>query len=290
MIFAFCFLQFAVDGRHHASPKHWFFTFPNGDAFRWQNREYFCYGITASVQISVKNDFCWPFIYLVIIKLKYCWKRRKTPFNVEWMNAKWGPSEWTVFRLTLKYVFRLISYSAKINAKYHCPIFTQRTQESPVGNYIVIKCGRLDVFFSICCEFYGKSNLWGMLDSLAISYDLIMITGMILKTWLIRTKFKAYRSLLPFPGDGYCMYRELIFYSIDTHFEASTTNIKQISMLLKTLWGKGEIARNEQFLLFPQCFLPNQIIQSPFVHILIFICCWIGIPEPRIGIWGKGLN
>ena len=26
--------------------------------------------------------------------------------------------------------------------------------------------------------------------------------------------------------------------------------------LLKTLWGKREIARNEQFLLFPQCFLP----------------------------------
>ena len=26
--------------------------------------------------------------------------------------------------------------------------------------------------------------------------------------------------------------------------------------LLKTLWEKGEIARNEQFLLFPQCFLP----------------------------------
>ena len=26
--------------------------------------------------------------------------------------------------------------------------------------------------------------------------------------------------------------------------------------LLKTLLKKGEIARNEQFLLFPQCFLP----------------------------------
>ena len=26
--------------------------------------------------------------------------------------------------------------------------------------------------------------------------------------------------------------------------------------LLKTLWEKEEIARNEQFLLFPQCFLP----------------------------------
>ena len=30
--------------------------------------------------------------------------------------------------------------------------------------------------------------------------------------------------------------------------------------------GKGEIARNEQFLLFPQCFLLNQVIVSPFVH------------------------
>ena len=27
------------------------------------------------------------------------------------------------------------------------------------------------------------------------------------------------------------------------------------TILLKTLWGKGEFARNEQFLLFPQCFL-----------------------------------
>ena len=30
---------------------------------------------------------------------------------------------------------------------------------------------------------------------------------------------------------------------------------------------KGEIARDEQFLLFPQSFLLNQIIVSPFVHI-----------------------
>ena len=26
--------------------------------------------------------------------------------------------------------------------------------------------------------------------------------------------------------------------------------------------GKGEIARNEQFLLFPQCFLPSQQLRS----------------------------
>ena len=31
--------------------------------------------------------------------------------------------------------------------------------------------------------------------------------------------------------------------------------------------GKGEIAHNEQFLLFPQCFPLNQIVVSPFVHI-----------------------
>ena len=37
-------------------------------------------------------------------------------------------------------------------------------------------------------------------------------------------------------------------------------------MRLKTLWGKGEIARDEQFLLFPHCFLRKKIIVSPFVH------------------------
>ena len=31
--------------------------------------------------------------------------------------------------------------------------------------------------------------------------------------------------------------------------------------------GKEEIARNEQFLLFPQCFLFNQKIVAPFVSI-----------------------
>ena len=35
--------------------------------------------------------------------------------------------------------------------------------------------------------------------------------------------------------------------------------------------GKGEIARNKQFLLFPQCFLLNQKIVSPFVNIFDII-------------------
>ena len=54
--------------------------------------------------------------------------------------------------------------------------------------------------------------------------------------------------------------------------------------------GKGEIARNEQFLLFPQCFLLNQIIVSPFVHILDIISLFAAeLEEPENGISGKGL-
>ena len=55
--------------------------------------------------------------------------------------------------------------------------------------------------------------------------------------------------------------------------------------------GKGEIARNEQFLLFPQCFLLNQIIVSPFVHVFDMISLFTAeLEEPKIGISGKGLN
>ena len=36
---------------------------------------------------------------------------------------------------------------------------------------------------------------------------------------------------------------------------------------LKNIVGKGEIACNKQFLLFSQCFLLNQIIVSPYVHV-----------------------
>ena len=51
--------------------------------------------------------------------------------------------------------------------------------------------------------------------------------------------------------------------------------------------GKEEIARDKQFLLFPQCFLLNQIIVSPFVHILVFDIISLFAPEfeePKIAI------
>ena len=36
--------------------------------------------------------------------------------------------------------------------------------------------------------------------------------------------------------------------------------------------GKGEIARNEQFLLFPQCFLPVWITFCHFIKFEIVVC------------------
>ena len=51
--------------------------------------------------------------------------------------------------------------------------------------------------------------------------------------------------------------------------------------------GKGEIACDKQFLLFPQCFLLNQIIVSPFVHIFDIISFYASeLQEPKTGISG----
>ena len=55
--------------------------------------------------------------------------------------------------------------------------------------------------------------------------------------------------------------------------------------------GKGEITRNKQFLIFPQCFLLNQITVSRFVHIFEIISLFAAeLEEPKIGVSGKGLK
>ena len=62
--------------------------------------------------------------------------------------------------------------------------------------------------------------------------------------------------------------------------------------------GKGEIARNEQFLLFPQCFLINHINVCPFFFFFSYffhifdIISFFGaeFEKPKIGISGKGLK
>ena len=49
--------------------------------------------------------------------------------------------------------------------------------------------------------------------------------------------------------------------------------------------GKEEIARNRQFILFPQCFLLNQKIVSPFFKIFVIISVLAAeLEEPKIGI------
>ena len=60
---------------------------------------------------------------------------------------------------------------------------------------------------------------------------------------------------------------------------------------LENIVGNGEIAHYEQFLLFPQCFLLNPIIVSPFFHIFDIISLFAAeLEEPKIGISGKGLS
>ena len=74
--------------------------------------------------------------------------------------------------------------------------------------------------------------------------------------------------------------RDLALYSIDTHFDASTTD-----SFKKNIVGKEEIARNEQFLLFPQYFLLNQVIVFPFVNIFDIISLFAAeLKEPKIGM------
>ena len=76
----------------------------------------------------------------------------------------------------------------------------------------------------------------------------------------------------------------LTLYCIDTHFDTSTTEI------FENIVGHREIASNKQFLHFPQCFLFNQIIVPPFVHIfdIISLVAFV-LEDPKIGISGQGL-
>ena len=59
----------------------------------------------------------------------------------------------------------------------------------------------------------------------------------------------------------------------------------------ESIVGKGEIVHDEQFLLFPQRFLLNQINVSPFVHISDILSLYAAeLEEPKIFISGKGLT
>ena len=60
---------------------------------------------------------------------------------------------------------------------------------------------------------------------------------------------------------------------------------RQQRTAFENIVGKEEIARYEQFLLFPQCFLLNQITVSPFVHIFDVISLFAAeLEQPKIAI------
>ena len=62
----------------------------------------------------------------------------------------------------------------------------------------------------------------------------------------------------------------------------------QQQTVFENIVGKGEIARDEQFLVFPQGFLLNQIIVSLFVSFFNIISLFaVELKEPKIGVWVK---
>ena len=61
--------------------------------------------------------------------------------------------------------------------------------------------------------------------------------------------------------------------------------IDQRQSAFENIVGIGEIACNEQFLLFSQCFLLNQIMYPPFVHTFDIISLLAAeLEEPKIVI------
>ena len=119
---------------------------------------------------------------------------------------------------------------------------------------IVPQSSYIGIVVCKCCEF-------GLLPKLSFDKELNW-SFIVKKTVWEKEKFASYQHFL------------LFSYSFQNDFSvgASKVLIKQYRVdplqsqprfscvcsarLLKTLEGKGEIARKEQFLLFPQCFLP----------------------------------
>ena len=70
----------------------------------------------------------------------------------------------------------------------------------------------------------------------------------------------------------------IALYSIDIHFNASTTDTfenivgkEEQQTAFENIVGKGDIAHNERFLLFQHCFPLSQKIVSSFVNIFDII-------------------
>ena len=81
----------------------------------------------------------------------------------------------------------------------------------------------------------------------------------------------------------------VLFYTNPLLHRYSFQHINNRQLLKRV--GKEEIARNKQFLLFPQCFLLNEKIVSPFVNNYDIISLFAAeLEEPKIGVSGTGLK
>ena len=70
-----------------------------------------------------------------------------------------------------------------------------------------------------------------------------------------------------------------LLYSIDTHL------MHQQQTAFENIVGNEEIAHNEQFLLFLQCFLLNQKVVSPFVNVFDIISLFaVELQGPKINM------
>ena len=103
-------------------------------------------------------------------------------------------------------------------------------------------------------------------------------------------------SFRPIFFDGYLKWdhcRVSAFFVYICHFNPLLHRYlfltHQQQTAFENIVGKEEIAPNEQFLLFPPCFLLNQKIKCPFVNIYDIILLFAAeLEEPKISMSGNG--
>ena len=86
----------------------------------------------------------------------------------------------------------------------------------------------------------------------------------------------------PLPDDKFSKLKEFA----DDNFKFDENGSK-LSKQIENTVGKGEIARYEQFLLFPQCFLPKRLVSQGRQKVLL---CGNVLKKAFLNMLGKGEN
>ena len=83
------------------------------------------------------------------------------------------------------------------------------------------------------------------------------------------------------PSESLPSSNSLTLYSIDTNL----THQQQTAV--ENIVAKEEIARNEQFLLFPQCFLLNELYPHLSVFLTSYLYLLLNWKSPKLAYWVK---